>query len=112
MEGSMRKLPYGEETLPIFKRNGKLLKPKEMNKKILKEAKLSLDMTPKDLLIERFRMRVEQGRTSTIHTMNRDYTPTQQLEHMTRGDAIGKEFLQAEEGLLREELDILEGGLS
>jgi len=98
-----RRLPEGEETLPVAELEGELLTaahPKFRLSEILEPASTRL-------LIERKRMRVNQGRVATIYRIRYQLTPEEQISHMELQDAIGLELIEAERKLLDEELRIL-----
>lgn len=97
-----RRLPRGEETLPFYDSEGKMLTLDKLHKSNL----LRPHVTDK-LLIERMRMRISQGRVPTIYRFEYELSPDSQLKHMELGDEIGSELIQAERGLLEEELRIL-----
>lgn len=99
-----RKLPKGEETLPIAEVEGKFLTPNELRRLGLP---LELRPVPTELLIERMRRRVAQGRVATIYRLQYELSPEGQLKHMELGDDIGLELIEAERKLLEEEIGIL-----
>lgn len=96
------KLPKGEETLPFYDLEGKLLTLDKLNK-----PQLACPRITNKLLIERERMRISQGRCLTIYRFEYELSPAAQLKHMELGDDIGLELIEAERKLLEEELRIL-----
>ncbi len=103
----MRRLPKGEETLPVIEVEGELLTSSGLEK----AHRLRLVKQPAStrLLIERKRMRVNQGRVRTIYRFRYQLTPEEQLRHMELQDAIGLELIEVERLLLEEEVKILRG---
>lgn len=99
-----RKLPRGEETLPIAEEGGRMLTLRELRGKKLKLRRVS-----DNLLIERVMKRIQQGRVPTIYQLQRELSPSDQIKHMKRKDKIGAELLEVEFGLLQEEIRILGG---
>jgi len=97
-----RRLPRGEETLPFYDLEGKMLTLDRLHRPDL----LRPHITDK-LLIERMRMRISQGRVPIIYRFEYELSPNSQLNHMELGDKIGLELIQAERKLLEEELRIL-----
>jgi len=114
-----KRLPSGEETLPIIEVEGKFLTLEELKQQYpeLYESLFKgvagpppqLGKISDELLIERFRMRMAQGRESTIYRLQYELTPEEQLMHMEARDEIGLELIEAERKLLEEELRILGG---
>lgn len=114
-----RRLPRGEETLPIIEVDGKFLTLEELRQQYpeLYRSLLGGAGSPNphigiisdDLLIERVRIRMAQGREPPIYRMNYALTPEEQLMHMEARDEIGLELIKAERGLLEEEMRILRG---
>lgn len=112
-----RRLPEGEETLPIIEVDGKLLTLEELRQQYpeLYERLLEgagnpeLGIISDELLIERVRIRIAQGREPTIYRIQGELTPEEQLTHMEARDEIGLELIEAERKLLEEELRILRG---
>ena len=98
-----RKLPKGEETLPITEIEGRFIMLADLT------FPLQLGIISNELLIERVRKRTSQNREATIYRIEYELTPADQLEHMILGDAIGLELMEAERKLLEEELKILRG---
>lgn len=112
------KLPRGEETLPIIEIEEKFLTLDEVRTlypdvyERLIRPELRFEFTVSDqLLIERFRMRMAQGRERTIYRLQNKcpfaLTPEEQLRHMELRDEIGLELIEAERQLLEEELALL-----
>lgn len=114
----MRKLPKGEETIPIIEVEGRFLTLQELKeqypelyKKLLEPKTLeSVEVSP-ELLIERFRRRLAQRRVPTIYRWGfpMSLTPEEQLRHMEARDEIGLELIEAERKLLEWELAVLRG---
>ncbi|MBA7670777.1 hypothetical protein ES703_78924 [subsurface metagenome] len=106
----MRRLPRGEETLPVVEVEGELLTPAGLEKA---HPELRLDELREPastkLLIERVRMRLKQGRAPTIYRFRYQLTPEEQLSHMESQDDIGLELIEVERKLLEEELRIMRG---
>lgn len=100
-----RRLPKGEETIPIAEIIGKVLSPKQLKAMGIpyKEIPKPSDM----LLIKRVKKRHAQGREPTIYRFREKLTPQQQIRHMERRTVVGLEFIQAEYKLLEEEINIL-----
>ncbi len=102
------RLPRGEETLPILVVEGRMLTPQELREQYpelyreLLERRL-IEITD-ELLIERVRRRVAQGREMTIYRWEFEITPEEQLRHMELRDEIGLELIEAERKLLEWEL--------
>ena len=106
----MRRLPKGEETLPVIEVEGKLLTSSGLEKAYPRLRLVDLKQPASTrLLIERKRMRVNQGRVRTIYRFTYELTPEDQLRHMELQDAIGLELIEVERKLLEEELRILRG---
>ena len=106
----MRKLPKGEETLPVIEIEGELLTPSGLEKAHPRLRLVDLKQPASTrLLIERKRMRVNQGRVRTIYRPQYSLTAEEQLRHMELQDAIGLELIDVERKLLEEELRILRG---
>jgi hypothetical protein len=107
------KLPRGEETLPIAEVDGKYLTAAELeSQQPVKYRQLLVApiVTVSDnLLVERFSMRVAQGRVLTIYRADlpTSLTPEEQLMHIKAKDKIGMELINAEAKLLQEELRLL-----
>lgn len=110
------KLPKGEETLPIIEIEGKMMTLQEVRQfypstyQRLVTPRLRLAYKVSDeLLVERFRIRLAQGRVATIYRWGVPMvlTPEQQLIHMEARDEIGLELIEAERKLLGEELAML-----
>ncbi len=111
------KLPKGEETLPIIEIEGVVLTLEEV-RRLHPDAYRQLT-TPRvvfkyavsdELLVERFRMRMAQGRVATIRRFDIEHpilTPEEQLAHMEARDKVGLELIEAERKLLEEELAML-----
>lgn len=99
-----RRLPAGEETLNIVRYGGVYLTPNQ----ITSLAQLRGGEVPTELLIERLRTRMGQGRVSTIYRLQHELSPAEQLGHMVAGDEIGLELIEAERKLVQEEIGILE----
>lgn len=97
-----RRLPKGEETLPFYDLEGKLLTPDRLHRPDLLRPRVT-----DKLLIERVRMRVSQGRVPTIYRLDYELSPDEQLKHMELSDEVGVELMQAERKLLEEEIRIL-----
>ena len=104
----MRRLPKGEETLPVIEVRGELLTPAGLERAHPRLDELREPASTR-LLIERKRMRVKQGRVRTIYRFRYQLTPEEQLSHMESQDAIGLELIEVERKLLEEELRILRG---
>lgn len=114
----MAKFPFGEETLPIVEVEGKLLTLAELEeqypelyRQLLEPTRAvsAIIMISDELLVERVRRRVAQGREPTIYRWGdpASLTPEEQLAHMEARDAIGLELIAAERKLLEEELRML-----
>lgn len=110
------KLPKGEETLPIIEIEGKMLTLDELKKLYpeiydkLVSPTIAYEVKIRDaLLLERFRMRLTQKRVPTIHRWGypQTLTPEEQLAYMEARDPVGLELINAERGLLEEELAML-----
>jgi len=102
-----RKLPKGEETIPIAEIAGKMVSPKQLKAMRIPYKKV-LTLTPSDmLLIKRVKERHAQGREPTIYRFTGKLMPQQQIRHMERRTSIGLELIQAERKLLEEEINIL-----
>lgn len=106
----MRRLPKGEETLPVIEVGGELLTSSGLEK-AYPELRLGELRQPAStrLLIERKRLRINQGRVLTVYRFQYQLTPEEQLKHMESQDAIGLELIEVERNLLEEELKILRG---
>ncbi|GAI36938.1 unnamed protein product [marine sediment metagenome] len=117
------RLPKGEETLPIIVVEGRMLTLEELRRLYpelyetligLRRQGLGLEFEITDeLLIERMRRRIAQGRVQTIYSLSLvepELTPEEQLRHMEMRDQIGLELIGAERKLLGEELRLLRGG--
>ena len=116
-----RRLPKGEETLPITRVAGRMVTLEELRTRhpaeysaLIKTTILTVD---DELLIERFRRRMIQNRVLTIYryqckgeiTCPVALTPEEQLRHMEERTETGLELLKAEMELLKEELKIIRG---
>ncbi|GAI76905.1 unnamed protein product [marine sediment metagenome] len=115
------RLPKGEETLPIVVVEGRFLTLQEVQQfhpdlygALIGRPRLGAPLlefeVSDELLIERMRRRIAQGRVPTIYALSLvepELTPEQQLRHMEMRDRIGLELIEAERGLLREELAML-----
>jgi len=109
----VRRLPKGEETLPIVEVEGRFLTPQELAREHLRAILALPEIRVSDeLLIERVRRRIAQGREPTIYRLGFPMvlTPVEQLRHMEMRDEIGIQLIEAERKLLEEELTILRGG--
>jgi len=110
---SKRKLPKGEETIPIVEIEGRFHTPQDLRKQpyLLRQVLGARVLTVSEkLLIERVRERSRQGRERTVYRFDREnpeLSPEDQIWHMERRTTIGKELLEAEQKLLEEELAIL-----
>lgn len=106
----IRRLPKGEETLPVVEVDGELLTLGGLEKA---HPRLRLDELREpastSLLIERKRKRINQGRVGTIYRPQYSLTAEEQLRHMELQDVIGLELIEVERKLLEEELRILRG---
>lgn len=109
------KLPKGEETIPIIEVEGRFLTPLELER-LYPERYRALMLRPEvtvshELLIERVRRRIAQGRVRTIYRWGfpMALTPEEQLRHMELRDEIGLELLEAERKWLEETLRLLRG---
>jgi len=91
----MKKLPFGEETLPISDFLGILLKPSWFA-----QGLAGISVPSKKLLKERIKLRIKQGREGTIYRLQHELTPEDQLKHIEADDEIGKGLLEAERKLL------------
>ena len=111
------RLPRGEETLPIIEVEGRFLTLEEVRRlhpeqyrKLLELKPLELEVSL-ELLTERFRRRLAQGRVATIYRLERfpplTLTPEDQLRHIELRDEIGLELLEAEREWLEETLRLL-----
>jgi len=106
----IRRLPKGEETLPVIEVGGELLTLGGLEKAHPELRLVELrEPASTRLLIARKRMRVKQGRVSTIYRPQYSLTPEEQLSHMESQDAIGLELIEVERKLLDEEVRILRG---
>ncbi|MBA7586679.1 hypothetical protein ES708_28684 [subsurface metagenome] len=106
----VRRLPKGEETLPIVEVDEELLTPVGLEKAHPRLRLADLKQpAPTRLLVERKRMRVNQGRVGTIYRPQYSLTAEEQLRHMELQDAIGLELIEVERNLLEEEVKILRG---
>lgn len=108
-----RRLPKGEETIPIAEVEGRFLTPLELER-LYPERYRALMLKPElvvsdELLVERVRRRVAQGRVRTIYRLEYELSPEEQLRHMEARDEIGLELIEAERKLLEEELRLLRG---
>jgi hypothetical protein len=103
---SKRILPIGEETLPILEIGGKLFTPKQI-KSGFKAFPAHMRTVNDDMLIERVKMRKQQGRMATIYHTDYELSPDDQIRHMKLRDKIGLELISAERKLLEEEIRIL-----
>ena len=104
----MRRLPKGEETLPIVEVEGRFLTLQELREQYPELYRELLERRPievsLELLIERVRRRIAQGREPPIYRWEFELTPEEQLRHMELRDEIGLELLEAERKLLEWEL--------
>lgn len=106
----IRRLPKGEETLPVVEVEGELLTPSGLEKAHPRLRLVDLKKPASTrLLIERMRVRVSQGRVPTIYRFRYELTPEDQLRHMELQDTIGLELIKVERLLLEEEVKILRG---
>lgn len=110
----MRRLPKGEETIPIIEVEGRFLTLAELKaqypelyRKLLEPRTLEFIEVSEELLVERVRRRIAQGRVMTIYRFDMALTPEEQLAHMEARDDIGMELIEAERRLLEEELRLL-----
>ncbi len=111
-----RRLPLGEETLPIIEIEGRMVPLEELKLRypdVYRQLITVREFEVSDeLLIERVRQRHAQGRVPTIYRFIRDepeLSPERQIWHMERRTEIGLELIQAERKLLEEEINILRG---
>jgi len=114
---SKRKLPMGEETLPIAIIEGKMLTPLQLKEHPAEFGLLVKGERPRfmaitdDLLIERVRQRYAQGREATIYRFVADgmkeIFPEDQIVEMEQRSVLGLEFIKAERKLVEEELRII-----
>lgn len=105
----IRRLPKGEETLPVIEVGGELLTPAGLERAHPELRLDELRAASTRLLIERKRIRANQGRVATIYRFRYRLTPEEQIRHMELQDAIGLEIIEAERKLLKEEVRILRG---
>jgi len=106
----IRRLPKGEETLPVVEVDGELLTSGGLEKAYPRLRLVGLrEPASTKLLIQRKRMRIKQGRVRTIYRPQYSLTAEEQLRHMELQDAIGLELIDVERKLLEEELRILRG---
>lgn len=104
-----RKMPLGEDTLPIADIDGNLLRHSDLVGKGI-ALSMALASISDRLLIERVRQRISQGRVGPIYQVpQKEYSPSDQLQHMIDKDELGKLLLDAERKLLEEEIRIIEG---
>lgn len=114
-----RRLPKGEETLPIIEIERRFLTLQELKTQypmlyqqlvrgIVRKLRIS-----DQLLIERVRLRHTQGRVPTIYRLIteevKELRPENQIREMEQKTQIGLELIEAERKLLDEELMILRG---
>lgn len=114
----MGKLPIGEDTIPLLVIDGQMLFLKDIENKYPTiynslfaigeptTIDTKIEITD-DLLITRFKRRMEQGRETTIHRFLISLSPSKQLAEMRKKSKLGKELLNAEKGLLEWELGVL-----
>lgn len=114
-----RRLPKGEETIPIVVIERLMLSPLELMKEhprqyevLVSRRKLVYPMRVTDeLLVERVRRRYAQGRVATIYRLitdeEKELTPEEQIRHIEQRTKTGLELIEAERKLLEEELSIL-----
>jgi len=112
-----RRLPRGEETLPIFEVEGRFVTLYELQseypslyKQLIETKTLPYALRiPDELLIERVKLRHAQGRVPTIYRLQPPYklTPEEQIWHMEQRTEIGLQLIEAERKLLEEELKML-----
>jgi len=104
-----RRLPKGEETLPIIEVEGKFLTLGKLRESSPRAYQSLLQRLPRppELLIQRVTERIAQRREATIYRLKHELTPDEQLRHMKLGDEIGLELIEAERKLLEEELKII-----
>lgn len=112
-----KKLPKGEETLPIIEVEGKLLTLEELKQQypelyeslfgVAGTSNPHVGVISEELLIERVRVRIAQGREPTIYRLHYALTPEEQLMHMEARDEIGLELIEAERKLLEEEFRMM-----
>ena len=111
-----RRLPKGEETLPVVEVDGKFLalgKLKESSPGVyqsLLQRLPRMETIPSKLLIQRVAERIAQGRVATIYRLEHELAPDEQLRRMNLGDEIGLELIEAERKLLEEELRMIREG--
>lgn len=110
----MQRLPKGEETLPFYEIDGRFLTLDELRRlyptlyeQLGIASQVGVIGITDALLIERVRMRIEQGRVPTIYRLACELSPAEQLRHMRLKDEIGLELIEAERKLLEEELRML-----
>lgn len=61
-----------------------------------------IDKTAKNKLLDRVKIRAEQGRMATIYCLGKAYTPAEQISEMQRGTPLGEEWLMAEKQFMDE----------
>jgi len=105
-----RRLPIGEDTLPIAEFEGRYITPTALIQ-LKYMGSQSISEPTARLLIERVRRRIEQDREGTALSLSGLYpelSPEQILEHMELGDEEGQKHLLAERKWLEESIKILE----
>jgi len=114
---SKRRLPLGEETLPITIVEGKMTSLQDLEQhypllyKDLVSRKVFELKVSDELLVSRVKQRHAQGRVATIYRMVHDgvkeFSPEEQIEEMEARTPTGLDFIKAESKLLEEELKVL-----
>ena len=110
-----RRLPKGEETIPIADINGQFIIPSQELIRRLRE----LPEPSVELLIERVKRRakqhisrIEEGIEEEPNTIMLGcplpLSSASQIYHVEIGDDVGKELIEIERGWLKESLSILE----
>lgn len=112
----MHPLLKAEEHIPFTKADGKFRTLKEVMEKYPRLYSMwttrglpevtAIDDSD-ELMIERVKARIAQGKEHTIYRWGMKLTPKEQLEHMKKRSKIGKELIQAERGLHKELIRLL-----
>ncbi len=115
-----RRLPKGEETLPIVEVEGRFLTLQQLKRDyprlyepFVKGVFVRQLRISDELLVERVRRRHAQGRVPTIYRLIfdevKELSPEQQIREMEQRTRTGLELIEAERKLLEEEIRIIRG---
>jgi len=114
-----RRLPKGEETLPIVEVEGRFLTLQELKRdypklyqRLIRGIVRELVVSD-ELLIQRVKLRYAQGREITIYRLIfdevKELSPEDQIREMEQRTRTGLELIEAERKLLEEEIGIIRG---